>query len=182
MKRLFLFLLAGLLVAGCSSTPKVVLGAESEEEEEVLSTPDWVVKLEEDRARRAEEKKQAEEEYAKLIAQQQKEVKTAAQKAQKEECKINGHDCWDVVKIFMPSSKASDEEQAAYLKKMGLSIKKSITYRDGGSKSIELSDGTFLWISNSLWDRSHNITVKMTNGKSLVYDTEGNQMKPIVNQ
>ena len=176
LKKFSLFLLAALFVAGCSSAPKVVLGAGQEaEEEEIVARPQWAVEAEERQAQKAEEKKKELAEYEKTLAAQQKEYPTP-EKVNKEECKINGHDCWQVLKIFTPGAKTSDKEQAAELKKLGLTIKDSVMIRNG-SKFVSLSDGTDISILYNSWDKSYNIKVKLKDGHSITYDTEGYQVK-----
>ena len=175
-KKLSLFLLAVLFVMGCSIAPKVVLGAgQEEEEEEIVARPQWAVEAEERQAKKAEEKKKELEEYEKTLAVQQKE-RPAPEKVNKEDCKINGHDCWQVLKIFIPGAKTSAEEQAAELKKLGLTIKDSVMIRNG-SKFVYLSDGTDISILYNSWDKSHNLKVKLKDGRSITYDTEGYQVK-----
>ena len=175
-KKFSLFLVAVLFVAGCSSAPKVVLGADTDDEEEIVARPKWVIELEERQAKKAEEKKKELEEYEKTLAAQRKE-RPAPEKVNKEECKINGHDCWQVLKIFIPGAKTSAEEQSAELKKLGLSIKDSVMIRNG-SKFVYLSDGTEILVLYNSWDQSHNIEVKLKDGRSITYDTEGYQIKP----
>ena len=71
-KKISLFLLAVLFIAGCSSAPKVVLGADTDDEEEIVARPQWVIELEERQAQKAEEKKKELEEYEKTLAAQRK--------------------------------------------------------------------------------------------------------------
>lgn len=176
LKKFSLFLLAILFVAGCSSAPKVVLGAgQEEEEEEIVARPQWVIELEERQAQKAEEKKKELEEYEKTLAAQRKE-RPSPKEVNKEECKINGYDCWQVLKIFIPGAKTSAEEQAAELKKLGLTIKDSVMIRNG-SKFVYLSDGTEISILYNSWDKSHNLKVKLKDGRKITYDTEGYQVK-----
>ena len=174
-KKISLFLLAVLFIAGCSSAPKVVLGADTDDEEEIVARPQWVIELEERQAQKAEEKKKELEEYEKTLAAQRKE-RPSPEKVNKEECKINGHDCWQVLKIFIPGAKTSGEEQTAELKKLGLTIKDSVMIRNG-SKFVSLSDGTDISILYNSWDKSYNMKVKLKDGRSITYDTDGYQVK-----
>ncbi len=174
LKKLSLFLLAALFIAGCSSAPKVVLGAgQEEEEEEIVARPQWAVEAEERQAKKAEEKKKELEEYEKTLAAQRKERPTPKE-VNKEECKINGHDCWQVLKIITSGAKTS--EQAAELKKLNLTIKDSVMIRNG-SKFVSLSDGTDISILYNSWDKSYNMKVKLKDGRKITYDTEGYQIK-----
>ena len=181
MKKLNVFLIAALLAAGCATAPTSTVEEPTKKEvvynEDGVPIPDWALELTAKHEQHMKEKEQELKEYMDSLAKQPK--RPAPEEVNKQACKINGHDCWKVLKVFVPGSTASDEQQAAELKKMGLTITESVMYRDGGSRNITLSDGTRVHISNSLWDRSHNMTVKLTNGTTIVYDTDGYQIKPI---
>ena len=58
---------------------------------------------------------------------------------------------------------------------MGLSVTFSTMYRDGGSWSYQLSDGTNLHVSNSLWNRSGDIKITLPTGQIFTYDAQGNR-------
>ncbi len=173
-KKISLFLLAVLFIMGCSIAPKVVLGVDQEDdEEEIVASPQWAIELEERQAKKAEEKKKELEEYEKTLASQRKERPTP-EEVNKEECKINGHDCWQVLKIITSGAKTSD--QAAELKKLDLTITDSMMYRNG-SKFISLSDGTSIFLSNNFGYNSHYMTVKLKDGRKITYDDDGYQIK-----
>ena len=177
MKKLFLFLLAVIFVAACTVAPKTTTPVISgDEEEEVAEPPEWMKEMIETHNRNMEEKKKKEKEIEEWLAQKPKE-RPARETVNTIECKIKKYDCWDVLKLFTPASDIKEEERNKELKKMGLEVKDYIMYRDGGSKSITLSDGTRIHVSNSLWDRSHDMTVKLTDGRTVKYDTEGYQIK-----
>ncbi|MCR5504612.1 MAG: hypothetical protein K6E94_03485 [Elusimicrobiaceae bacterium] len=141
MKKLNLFLLGILVLAGCSATPKTT------ESEGKLSVP--------------------------TVSQQ--DLYSTSKKASKTDCKINGYKCWNVLKLFTLNSQLTEEQREAKLKKLGLTITYSTMYRDGGSWSYQLSDGTAIHVTNSIWDRSGDIKVKLPDGTTVMYDAQGNQ-------
>lgn len=161
MKKLNLFLLA-ILLAGCATVSK-------NSAEENSTKPSPVISA---------------EEMNKLLAPQQELKKVEEQiqansskKSDNKDCKIKGQKCWNVLKLFTLTAKYTTEERAAELKKMGLSIEYSTMFRDGGSMMYQLSDGTNIHVTNSIWDRSGDIKVKLSDGSTFMYDAQGN-LKP----
>ena len=172
MKKLSVFLIALLLVAGCSTAPKIT--AEEETEEEIAVTPKWMVKLEEAHAKNMEAKKKKEEEIKQWMAQKPAALPDP-EKVNTKKCQIGKNKCWDVLKLFSLTAEETKETRDEKLKKMGLSVTRFIMYRDGGSMDYELSDGTSFHINNSLWDRSGDFTVKLADGTVIMYDSHGYQ-------
>lgn len=156
MRKLELILLA-VLLAGCSSTPKTTT-------EENLGVPPAPVISAEEMA----------ELFGPKQEPKQKEQNTSTEKSNSKECKINGQKCWNVLKLFTLTAKETEEQRAAKLKKMGLTVEYSTMFRDGGSMMYQLSDGTNIHVTNSIWDRSGDIKVKTADG-TFMYDAQGNK-------
>ena len=172
MKKIYIAIfMAALLLSACKTTPQ---NTAQETDEAVGVTPEWMVKLEEAHARNMEAKKKKEEEIKQWMAQKPAKL-PAPEKVNKQECKIGGYNCWDVLKLFSLTAEGTKEQRDEKLKKMGLSVTNFITYRDGGSMDYELSDGTRFHIKNSLWDRSGDMIVQLTNGNIIYYDAQGYQ-------
>ena len=165
--------LVALTLSACKTTPQ---NTTQENDEAITATPEWMVRLEEAHARNMEAKKKKEEEIKQWMAQKPTQ-RTAPEKVNKRACKIGGHNCWDVLKLFSLTAPETKEQRDEKLKKMGLSVTNFIMYRDGGSMDYELSDGTRFHINNSLWDRSGNMTVKLTDGNTILYDAYGYQVE-----
>ena len=157
---------------GCTTVPETIA---EEYNEEGVSRPEWAIRWDALQAKHAEEEKKAEEEYENLIVQTQAQHQ-APQEVNKQACKINGHDCWEVVKLFTPAFNGTLVEKEEKLKTMGLNITSSTMYRDGGTRGYKLSDGTSLLVVNSLRDHSGNVTVTLPDGTSITYDTMGYQI------
>ena len=171
MKKITLLMLAfSFVLPGCASAPQTTA---PEAEEEVAAKPAWVAQLEADRAKRAEERKKQEEELQKVLAE--KKAAEPAKKETNQPCQINGYDCWKVAQLFKLGTENDEEARNTKLKKMGLSVTFSTMYRDGGSWDYQLSDGTRLHVTNSLWDRSGDIKIRLSDGKLITYDDQGHQ-------
>jgi len=151
MKKSILFLLIALAVAGCASTAQ----NSSMSQEEI----DKAVK-----------------EYFAPVQEEQPTVQPqATEKTNTQVCKISKYDCWEVAQLFKLGTESKKEERNAKLQKMGLTVTFSTMYRDGGSWGYQLSDGTYLHVSNSIWDSSGDIKIKLPGGQTFLYDDQGNR-------
>lgn len=159
MKKLFLFLLIALAVAGCASTAQ-----NSKMSQEEI---DKIVK-----------------EYFAPVQEEQPNVQPpepekvqpqATEKTNTQVCKISKYDCWEVAQLFKLGTESKKEERNTKLQKMGLTVTFSTMYRDGGSWGYQLSDGTYLHVSNSIWDNSGDIKIKLPGGQTFLYDDQGNR-------
>ena len=168
MKKLNVFLIAAFLVAGCAGVPSSL--AENDGEE--MSASEVAFKLDTRETKREAEKQKLDEEYAKLVAQKPVQPQKAAAN---EVCKINGYDCWKVAQLFKLGTESDQETRTAKLKKMGLTVTFSTMYRDGGSWDYQLSDGTRIHVTNSIWDRSGDMKIVLPGGKLFNYDAQGNR-------
>lgn len=168
MKKLNVFLIAAFLVAGCASVPSSL--AENDGEE--TSASEVALKLDTREAKREEAKQKLDEEYAKLVDQKPAQPQKATAN---QECKINGYDCWKIAQLFKLGTENDQETRTAKLKKMGLTVTFSTMYRDGGSWDYQLSDGTRIHVTNSIWDRSGDMKIMLPGGQIFQYDAQGNR-------
>ena len=150
MKKSILFLVLTLCVGGCASAPQN--STMSKEEIDKIA-----------------------KEYFAPEQEPEKVQPQATKKTNTQVCKISKYDCWKVAQLFKLGTESKKEERNAKLKKMGLSVTFSTMYRDGGSWSYQLSDGTNLHVSNSLWNRSGDIKITLPTGQIFTYDAQGNR-------
>ncbi len=150
MKKSILFLVLTLCVVGCTATTQN--STMSKEEIDKIA-----------------------KEYFAPEQESEKVQPQATEKTNTQVCKISKYDCWKVAQLFKLGTESKKEERNAKLKKMGLSVTYSTMYRDGGSWGYQLSDGTNLHVSNSLWDRSGDIKITLPTGQVFAYDAQGNR-------
>ena len=150
MKKSILFLLIALAVAGCATTSTHTMS-----QEEI----DKAVK-----------------EYFAPVQEEQPTVQPPmTEQTDTTSCQISGHECWEVAQLFKLGTESNKDQRNTKLQKMGLTVTFSTMYRDGGSWGYQLSDGTHLHVSNSIWDSSGDIKIKLPSGQTFMYDDQGNR-------
>ena len=150
MKKSILFLLIALAVAGCATTSTHTMS-----QEEI----DKAVK-----------------EYFAPVQEEQPTVQPPmTEQTDTTSCQISGHECWEVAQLFKLGTESNKDQRNTKLQKMGLTVTFSTMYRDGGSWGYTLSDGTHLHVSNSIWNSSGDIKIKLPGGQIFLYDDQGNR-------
>ena len=186
MKKIYLFLLVGL-VAGCTSTPapEIFSGEYNEDGEPI---PEWAIKVGAIHEQHMAEKKKEMEEYNKLLAQQPAKKPSETP----DTCKINGHNCWDVVQKLGKTKEIRTENpdktniwapdivtyENPDLKAWGLTVTFYTMYRDGGSTDYVLNDNISIHTNRSLGMQGTpaygQTTIKFKEtGKQFIYDFTG---------
>ena len=151
MKKLNVFLIAALLSAGCAST----------------STSTHIMTK--------EEIDKAVKEYFTPVQEAPAVQTPTPEQTDSTTCQISGHECWEVAQLFKLGTESNKEQRSTKLQAMGLTVTFSTMYRDGGSWDYQLSDGTRLHVSNSVWNRSGDIKITLPGGQTFQYDAQGNR-------
>ena len=191
MKKIYLFLLAGL-VAGCTAAQApepVAFSGEYNEDGDPI--PQWAVELRKTHEQHMAEKKKEMEEYNKLLAQ--RPAKKQSEKT--DSCKMNGHNCWEVVQKLGKTKEIRTEnpdknniwapDMVTYenpdLKAWGLTVTFYTMYRDGGSTDYVLNENISIHTNRSLGMQGSPVygltTIKFKQtGEQFIYDSVGTYM------
>lgn len=188
MKKIYLFLLVGLL-AGCTAAPAsepVALSGEYNEDGDPI--PTWAVELRKTHEQHMAEKQKKIDEYTKELAQRP----AKKQSETPDPCEINGHNCWEVVQkldktkeirtpnpdkdnIWAPDIVTYENPD---LQAWGLTVTQYVMFRDGGStvyvlnKNISIHTNRSIGMQGTLSYGTTTIEFKDT-GKKFMYDSMG---------
>lgn len=119
----------------------------------------------------------------------------AAQPVSNKDCKINGHDCWEVVQKLGKTKEIHTEnldkndiwapDEVAYenpeLAAWDIKVTFYTMYRDGGSTNYILDEKISIHTNHALGakERDGEVTVQFKDGRKFAYNPDGTPTKPI---